>query len=113
MIFAGDRGFPAFGGPPRRHGCTQRGKLVRVDPGMSPGTDFEWMFGPGLRSRPRAIIDDDATKSKSALFSRWDVGGALPVRALFSGDAGREARICGGASVAVFLFGVGLSLQHL
>ena len=31
----------AFGGPPRRHGCTQREKLVRLGPGRGPGTDFE------------------------------------------------------------------------
>ena len=31
----------ALGGHPRRHGCTQREKLVRVDPGRGPGTDFE------------------------------------------------------------------------
>ena len=31
----------AFGGAPRRHGCTQREKLVRLDPGRGPGTDFE------------------------------------------------------------------------
>ena len=30
----------AFGGPPRRHGCTRRGKLVRLDPGRGPGTDL-------------------------------------------------------------------------
>ena len=38
------RGFLAFGGPPRRHGCTQREKLVRLDPGRGPGTDFEPIF---------------------------------------------------------------------
>ena len=39
------RGFLAFGGPPRRHGCTQREKLVRLDPGRHPGTDFERIWG--------------------------------------------------------------------
>ena len=31
----------AFGGPPRRHGWTQLGKLVRLDPGRGPGDAFE------------------------------------------------------------------------
>ena len=31
------RGFLAFGGSPRRHGCTQREKLVRLDPGKVQG----------------------------------------------------------------------------
>ena len=35
------RGFLAFGGPPRRHGCTQREKLVRSDHGRGLGTRFE------------------------------------------------------------------------
>jgi hypothetical protein len=32
------RGFLALGGPPRRHGWTRLGKLVRLDPGRFPGT---------------------------------------------------------------------------
>ena len=34
----------AFGGAPRRHGCTQREKRVRLDPRRGLGTDFEPIF---------------------------------------------------------------------
>ena len=52
------RGFLAFGGPPRRHGRTQREKLVRLDPGRGPGTRFEWSLirragVPDLRRREK------------------------------------------------------------
>ena len=44
------RGFLlALGGPPRRHGCTQRDKLVPLDPGKGPGTRLEQMLGEGDR----------------------------------------------------------------
>ena len=48
------RGFLAFGGPPRRHGRTQRGKLVRLDPGTGPGTDFEQILKTPILARRRA-----------------------------------------------------------
>ena len=39
--------FLAFGCPPRRHGWTRLGKLVRLEPGRGPGTYFERIFvGP-------------------------------------------------------------------
>ena len=39
------RGFLAVGDPPRRHGGTQLGKLVRLDPRRGPGTNFERILG--------------------------------------------------------------------
>ena len=45
------QGYLAFGRPPRRHGCTQRERLVRLDPGRGPGTDFDQM-DPGRGPRP-------------------------------------------------------------
>ena len=35
--------FWALGEPPLRHGWTRLGKLVRLDSGKGPGTDFEWI----------------------------------------------------------------------
>ena len=55
----------AFGGPPRRHGCTQRRKLVRLDPGRGPGTGFEPVLNcrPGLlREVPEVLAGRSASR---------------------------------------------------
>ena len=41
------RGLLAFGGPPRRHGCTQRAKRVGWDPRRGPGIRSERISGSG------------------------------------------------------------------
>ena len=63
----------AFGGPPRRHGCTQREKRVRLDPGRGPGTDFEPIFSFQCLNSPFSEIPPP----RPPFLSRFDPSGAL------------------------------------
>ena len=62
-----DRGFLAFGGPPRRHGRTRRGTRARLGPGRGPGTDSEPISNSQCLEPPCSVQRARAARRRGAL----------------------------------------------
>ena len=77
----------AFGGARRRHGRTQRGKLVRLDPGRGPGTDFEPILkclSPAYSETGCPDLKDNQAYTDADVFCVPRSGSFRPPRGLFS-----------------------------